>query len=149
MNIHMIRMASLRDNAPASARARDRTKPAPAMVRDEGSWRIFPLEGAFELAYRDEAGNQSTRRVIVRELKVGPGKTLLGGIDMAHDGYRGFRADRIQRIVDADTGQTIDRNILDWLMKRASGQAKARGKALAKAARAAEGRGTAPGAVAA
>ena len=65
---------------------------------------------------------------IVRELRIGPGKTLLGGIDMANDGYRGFRADRIDRIVDAETGQVIDRNILDWLIGRAARQRRERRK---------------------
>jgi hypothetical protein len=52
---------------------------------------------------------------------------------MSDDGYRGFRADRIERIVDAETGRVVDRNILDWLIKRAEQQAKERKKA-AKAA---------------
>ncbi|HST93138.1 MAG TPA: hypothetical protein VLJ78_00010 [Microvirga sp.] len=90
---------------------------------------MSPLEGALELHYIDQAGNPSRRWVIARELKVGPGKTLLGGIDMSDDGYRGFRADRIERIVDAETGRVIDRNILDWLIKRAEQQAKERRKA--------------------
>ena len=77
------------------------------------------MEGALELRYCDQSGNPSVRRILARELKVGPGKTLLGGIDMADDGYRGFRADRIDAIVDAETGSVIDRNILDWLIKRA------------------------------
>jgi predicted DNA-binding transcriptional regulator YafY len=97
--------------------------------RIEGAWRVYPLEGALELHYCDQFGNPSTRRIIARELKVGPGKTLLGGIDMADDGYRGFRADRIDSIVDAETGLIIDRNILDWLIKRAESQARARRKA--------------------
>jgi predicted DNA-binding transcriptional regulator YafY len=101
----------------------------PIAERREDAWRVYPLEGALELYYCDQFGNPSTRRVIARELKVGPGKTLLGGIDMADDGYRGFRADRIDSIVDAETGLVIDRNILDWLIKRAQSQAKARRKA--------------------
>jgi len=102
---------------------------ADAQERREGAWLVYPLEGALELYYRDVAGNPSRRHIIARELKVGPGKTLLGGIDMADDGYRGFRADRIVRIVDAETGRTIDRNILDWLIKRAERQASERRKA--------------------
>jgi predicted DNA-binding transcriptional regulator YafY len=97
--------------------------------RVEGAWRVYPMEGALELHYFDRAGNPSRRRILARELKVGPGKTLLGGIDMADDGYRGFRADRIERIVDAETGLVIDRNILDWLLKRAEEQARERRKA--------------------
>ncbi len=100
-----------------------------------GVWRVLPLEGAFELSYCDEAGNPTLHRVIARELKIGPGKTILGGIDMAHDGYRGFRADRIARVVDAETGETIERNVLDWLIGRAEAQAKAERKAFLKAAK--------------
>jgi predicted DNA-binding transcriptional regulator YafY len=102
--------------------------------RQDSAWSVYPLEGAFELHYRDQSGNPSTRRIIVRELKIGPGKTLLGGIDMADDGYRGFRADRIDKIVDAETGRIIDRNILDWLIKTAEQQAKERRKAERRAA---------------
>ena len=102
---------------------------APVEERIEGAWHVYPMEGALELHYTDQAGNPSRRWIIARELKVGPGKTLLGGIDMADDGYRGFRADRIERIVDAETNQVIDRNILDWLIKRAQQQAKERRKA--------------------
>jgi predicted DNA-binding transcriptional regulator YafY len=102
--------------------------------RISGEWRVLPMEGALELEYRDEAGNPSTRRIIVRELKVGPGKTLLGGIDMSDDGYRGFRADRIDRIVDAETGRTVDRNVLDWLLRTAEQQARDRRRAQRKSA---------------
>ncbi len=97
-------------------------------VRDEGAWRVFPMEGALELHYRDVAGNPSRRRIMARELKVGPGKTLLGGIDLADDGYRGFRADRIDYVIDAETGRHVDRNIIDWLLKRAQAQARERAK---------------------
>ncbi|HEX2553296.1 MAG TPA: hypothetical protein VHL98_06325 [Microvirga sp.] len=96
--------------------------------RQEGAWRVYPLDGAMQLAYRDVAGNPSLRRILARELKVGPGKVLLGGIDAVDDGYRGFRADRIDLLVDVETGQTVDRNILDWLVKRALQQAKQRRK---------------------
>jgi predicted DNA-binding transcriptional regulator YafY len=104
-------------------------RPAPAQPRDEGAWRVFPLEGVLKIGYHDVAGNPSRRWVIARELKVGPGKTLLGGIDLADDGYRGFRADRIDWIVDAETGQVIDRNIIDWLIRRAQTQDKERRRA--------------------
>jgi len=91
-----------------------------------GGWRVLPLEGAYELFYCDRAGNASRRRLYARELKVGPGKTLLGGIDQATDAYRGFRADRIEYLVDAETGEFVRRNVLDWLLKRADRQEKAR-----------------------
>jgi predicted DNA-binding transcriptional regulator YafY len=110
-------------------------RPTTLQPRDEGAWRVFPLDGALEIRYHDVAGNPSRRRVIARELKVGPGKTLLGGIDMADDGYRGFRADRIDWIIDAETGHVIDRNIIDWLIRRAQAQDKERRRAArAKAA---------------
>jgi predicted DNA-binding transcriptional regulator YafY len=89
----------------------------------------MPLEGAYELSYCDEAGTPSRRRIIARELKVGPGKTLLGGIDMGDDGYRGFRADRIAYLVDGETGEVIRRNLIDWLLKRAERQEKERRRA--------------------
>ena len=99
-----------------------------------GAWRTLPLEGAYELSYCDEAGNPSLRRVMARELKVGPGKTLLGGIDMADDGYRGFRADRIEYLVDGETGEVIRRNLIDWLLKRAERQDKERRRVASLAA---------------
>lgn len=105
-------------------------KPArnvPVEERIEGNWHVYPLEGALELDYVDQAGRPSRRWVLARELKVGPGKMLLGGIDiLADDGYRGFRVDRIMRLEDAETGIAIEHNILDWLMKLAERQAKAR-----------------------
>jgi len=107
---------------------------APIEERIEGNWHVYPLEGALELDYIDQAGNASQRWVLARELKVGPGKMLLGGIDiLSDDGYRGFRVDRIQRLEDAETGLVVEHNILDWLMKRAERQAKARRKHLARA----------------
>ncbi|WP_147282382.1 hypothetical protein [Microvirga subterranea] len=106
---------------------------APDEERIEGNWHVYPLEAALELDYVDQAGNPSRRWVIVRELKVGPGKMLLGGIDLSDDGYRGFRVDRIERLEDAETGLVVDRNILDWLVKRAERQAKERRKALKSA----------------
>ena len=80
---------------------------------------MLPIEGAFELAYEDVGGVQTRRRLIAHELKIGPGRVLLGGLDMERDGYRGFRADRIERLTDAETRVTVERNIVDWLMKRA------------------------------
>lgn len=87
--------------------------------RQEGAWRVLRLEGAFELAYEDAAGTETRRRLVAQELKIGPGRVLLGGIDLERDGYRGFRADRIQRLTDAETQVTVERNIPDWLLKRA------------------------------
>lgn len=105
----------------------------PNEERIEGHWHVYPFDGALEIDYVDQAGNPTRRWVIARELKVGPGKMLLGGIDMADDGYRGFRVDRIERLEDAETGLVVDRNILDWFMKRVERQAKERRKALRRA----------------
>jgi hypothetical protein len=103
---------------------------APVEERIEGNWHVYPLEAALELDYVDQAGNATRRWVLARELKVGPGKMLLGGIDiLTEDGYRGFRVDRIQRLEDAETGLEVEHNILDWLMKLAERQARARRKA--------------------
>jgi predicted DNA-binding transcriptional regulator YafY len=130
----MFTMDSMLALSPVS-RTNNRPSRSAALERNDGAWRVYPMEGALELHYCDQAGNPSTRRIIVRELKVGPGKTLLGGIDMADDGYRGFRADRIEKVVDAETGETIDRNVLDWLIKRAERQEKEQRKlALKKSA---------------
>jgi predicted DNA-binding transcriptional regulator YafY len=104
---------------------------APVEERIEGNWHVYPLEAALELDYVDQAGNATRRWVLARELKVGPGKMLLGGIDiLLDDGYRGFRVDRIQRLEDAETGLAVEHNILDWLMKLAERQARARRKAV-------------------
>ncbi len=108
---------------------------APVEERIEGNWHVYPFDGALELDYVDQAGNASRRWVLARELKVGPGKMLLGGIDiLSEDSYRGFRVDRIQRLEDAETGLVVEHNILDWLMRRAERQAKARRKAAAQGA---------------
>ena len=107
---------------------------APVEERIEGAWHVYPLEAALELDYVDQAGKATRRWVLARELKVGPGKMLLGGIDiLLDDGYRGFRVDRIQRLEDAETGLAVEHNILDWLMKLAERQAKARRRQLAQA----------------
>jgi predicted DNA-binding transcriptional regulator YafY len=105
---------------------------APYEERIEGNWHVYPFDGALEIDYVDQAGNPTRRWVIARELKVGPGKMLLGGIDMSDDGYRGFRVDRIERLEDAETGFVVDRNILDCLLRRAERQAKERRKALSR-----------------
>jgi predicted DNA-binding transcriptional regulator YafY len=110
--------------------------PAPPSAAEReaaGAWRVVPLEGAYELSYCDEAGNPSRRRVIARELKIGPGKTLLGGIDMESDHYRGFRADRIDSLVDGETGEIVCRNVLDWLLKRATRRGKEHRRAASNA----------------
>lgn len=96
----------------------------PGNPAEAGAWRILPLTGTFTLSYVDAGGAASLRRVSAQELKIGPGKLLLGGIDGASGDYRGFRADRIRLIADDTTGQTIDRNVVDWLLARAEREAR-------------------------
>jgi hypothetical protein len=103
--------------------------PSQPSGRGGSAWRTLPLEGAFALHYRDVAGRPSRRRIVARELKVGPGKILLGGIDEPTDAYRGFRADRIDRLVDQATGEIVERNVVDWLLRRADQQERRRRRA--------------------
>jgi predicted DNA-binding transcriptional regulator YafY len=119
---------------PALPRDLDAVLPPVREERQEGAWHVFPLDGLLELAYRDVAGNRTRRRLSARELKVGPGRALLGGIDRTTESYRGFRADRIDWLRDGETGDVIRRNIVDWLLKRAQAQARARRKAASAAA---------------
>lgn len=98
---------------------------APALPRDEGAWRVLPLSGRYEFSYLDAAGRPSLRRVQARELKVGPGKLLLGGIDGQLGVYRGFRVDRIHILKAVDSGEVVSRNILDWLLDKAERQLRA------------------------
>jgi predicted DNA-binding transcriptional regulator YafY len=77
------------------------------------AWRALPLSGLFEIVYRDVSGAFTVRRVAAQELKVGPGKTILGGQDDRSGGYRGFRADRIEHIRDLETGEAVERNVID------------------------------------
>lgn len=112
----------------------------PAPLRDErrdGEWRIRPLEGTFEIVYEDAAGRWTTRQVAARDLRLGPGRTLLGGLDRRQGGYRGFRVDRIRRLTDLSGATRIQAGILDWLLARAEAQRRervAQVRALARAA---------------
>lgn len=108
------------------------------------AWRALPLEGAFQFSYRDAAGRPSRRQLIARELKLGPGKMLLGGIDLSTGAYRGFRVDRIHFLEDAGSGEVVGRNVLDWLMKTACEQDRVRRRALAAARRMGNVRTAAP-----
>jgi predicted DNA-binding transcriptional regulator YafY len=103
-------------------------------VHTDGVWRVMPLAGHFQLDYRDVTGRRTRRALQALELKVGPGKVLLGGIDEATQAYRGFRADRISRLQDLETSETVDRNILDWLMRHADRQNRPRRRSMAQAA---------------
>jgi predicted DNA-binding transcriptional regulator YafY len=88
-------------------------------------WRTLPLDGHFDLVYEDATGAWSNRSLDARELKLGPGRTLLGGIDARRGGYRGFRVDRIRRLTDGATGERIETGILDRLLGRAEAQRRA------------------------
>lgn len=104
-----------------------RRAPAPASGGGgHGAWRTLPLEGCFEVVYEDARGAWTTRTLDARELKLGPGRTLLGGTDRAHGLYRGLRADRIRRLTEPASGARIETGILDWLLARAEAQRKAR-----------------------
>ncbi|MDV2983209.1 UNVERIFIED_CONTAM: hypothetical protein Q9R58_02695 [Methylobacteriaceae bacterium AG10] len=118
-----------RDFHPMKApglRSGRRAAPA-AAGEDQGPWRTLPLEGTFEVVYEDARGAWTTRTLDARELKLGPGRTLLGGTDRAHGLYRGLRADRIRRLTEPASGTRIETGILDWLLARAEAQRKMRG----------------------
>ena len=112
--------------APAPAAGERQTREGQTREGQEGRWRVLPLEGTFEIVYEDSRGAWSTRRVEARELKLGPGRTLLGGIDRGRGGYRGFRADRIRRLTDPASATRIEAGILDWLLARAEAQRRER-----------------------
>ena len=97
----------------------------PASETGPSAWRMMPLDGHFDLVYEDAAGAWSNRSLEARELKLGPGRTLLGGIDARRGGYRGFRVDRIRRLVDSATGERMETGILDRLLARAETQRRA------------------------
>lgn len=79
------------------------------------AWQIVPVSGLFDIVYEDRAGIWTSRTIEARELKLGPGRTLLGGIDQVRGLYRGFRVDRIRRLTDHATGERIETGILDRL----------------------------------
>jgi predicted DNA-binding transcriptional regulator YafY len=114
-------MISMSHNAfshPAASRE-------PPLESPSSAWRTLPLDGHFDLVYEDATGAWSNRSLDARELKLGPGRTLLGGIDARRGGYRGFRVDRIRRLVDGATGERIETGILDRLLARAETQRRA------------------------
>lgn len=57
-----------------------------------------------------------------RALKLGPGRTLLGGSDRRNGLDRGLRADRIRRLADPGTGTRIETGIRDRLLARAEAE---------------------------
>ena len=115
----------------------DLERPAKAAPeRTAAGWRTLPLEGRFDLVYEDAAGAWSNRSLDARELRLGPGRTLLGGIDARRGGYRGFRVDRIRRLVDGATGERIETGILDRLLARAEAQRRADALRIRRQARA-------------
>ncbi|MBP1179160.1 hypothetical protein [Methylobacterium sp. PvR107] len=99
-------------------------------------WRTLPLDGRFDLVYEDATGAWSSRSLNARELKLGPGRTLLGGIDARRGGYRGFRVDRIRRLTDGATGERIEAGILDRLLGRAEAQRRADARRIRRQSRA-------------
>ena len=103
--------------------------------RQNGAWRVLPIEGRFALVYEDGNGARSVRHLAAHELKIGPGRVLVGGTDQHRGGYRCFRADRIRRLSERDTGERIERNILDWLTRRAEATRRNRAAALRSTAR--------------
>lgn len=102
---------------------------------------MLPIEGRFEIVYEDGRGAWSTRILDARDLKLGPGRTLLGGIDRAHGLYRGLRADRMRRLTDRAASVRIEAGILDWLLARAEAQRRDRARAIRRAARDGQGHG--------
>ncbi len=109
----------------SSAPAEGVAEAAPQVPAPAPGWSLMPLGGRFELVYEDGQGVWSRRTVEARELKLGPGRTLLGGIDPGRGGYRGFRTDRIRRLTDTATGERVEGGILDWLMARAEARRRA------------------------
>lgn len=99
---------------------------SPAAERREGAWQVLPIEGAFEVVYEDVRGAWTTRTLDARELKLGPGRTLLGGIDRASGLYRGLRVDRVRRLSEPAASVRLETGILDWLLARAQAQRRAR-----------------------
>ena len=126
-----------RDVMRALAEPRPATAPPQAAERREGAWQVLPLEGVFEIVYEDGRGAWSTRILDARELKLGPGRTLLGGIDRDRGLYRGLRADRIRRLSEPAGSVRIETGILDWLLARAERQRRARAGRQRRAGRAA------------
>jgi predicted DNA-binding transcriptional regulator YafY len=100
-------------------------RPEPPVGASSSAWRTLPLDGHFDLVYEDATGAWSSRSLSARELKLGPGRTLLGGIDARRGVYRGFRVDRIRRLIDGATGERIETGILDRLLGRAEAQRRA------------------------
>ena len=109
-------------------------KTAERGVHKPSAWQVLPLEGRFEIVYEDSRGLWSTRALDARELRLGPGRTLLGGIDRARGGYRGFQVDRIRRLTEEGRPR-INAGILDWLLTRAEAQKRERAELVRSLAR--------------
>ena len=114
-------MMSMIENAFSDPKGR----PGRPVETPPSPWRTLPLNGRFDLVYEDATGTWSSRSMSARELKLGPGRTLLGGIDTRSGSYRGFRVDRIRRLTDGGTGERIETGILDRLLGRAEAQRRA------------------------
>ena len=109
-------------------------EPASGKGRAE-AWRVMPLHARFDLVYEDGQGVWSARTLDARELKLGPGRTLLGGIDRARGSYRGFRVDRIRRLTDLETGVRRETGFLDDLLARAEAQRRSDAERMRRRAR--------------
>lgn len=118
----------------ASVVASGRGTGAGQATHQAGAWQVLPLDGRFEITYEDSRGIWSRRVLDARELRLGPGRTLLGGIDRARGGYRGFRVDRIRRLTE-EGGTRIETGILDWLLARAEAQRRQRADLVRRLAR--------------
>lgn len=118
----------------AAAAPAERRKTAEQGEHKHGAWQVLPLEGRYEIVYEDSRGLWSTRSLSARELRLGPGRTLLGGIDRARGGYRGFRVDRIRRLSE-EGGPRMNAGILDWLLARAEAQRRERAELVRSLAR--------------
>ncbi|WP_027173626.1 hypothetical protein [Methylobacterium sp. 10] len=118
----------------AAAAPSARGKAAERGKHKHAAWQVLPLEGRFEIVYEDSRGLWSTRALDARELRLGPGRTLLGGIDRARGGYRGFRVDRIRRLTE-EGGPRMNAGILDWLLTRAEAQKRERAELVRSLAR--------------
>lgn len=108
MNPHIILMEK-HDNS------REIVSPSAPLRAEASAWRNLPISGLFDIVYEDRSGAWTTRTLEARDLKLGPGRTLLGGIDVARGLYRGFRVDRIRRLTDHATGERIETGMLDHL----------------------------------
>lgn len=97
-----------------------------AEPRSDDVWQVHPMSGIFEITYEDSGGVRTRRMLEARELKLGLGRTLLGGVDLERGQFRAFRADRIRSLSEAGSGILVETGILDWLLDHAKPQRRDR-----------------------